>query len=156
MKKNKPSFFERLTGAVNIEEEETKLNILDTQGNQEKPQDWTDNSAPEEAQLAVDVYQTPTHIILQTMVAGVRPDDLDISITREIVTISGRREGPRNINQEDWAVQELYWGRFSRVITLPVEIETEESEAIENHGLLIIKMPKIDREKKMKIKVQSK
>jgi len=153
MGKNKPSFFERLTGSVNVEDEPSKNDVLDQQTDREN-KDWLQEE-PEEAQLAVDVYQTPTHIVLQTMVAGVRPEDLDISITREMVTIRGRREGPRNINQEDWFTQELYWGDFARTITLPQEVETEEAEALENHGLLIIKMPKIDREKKMKIKVQS-
>jgi len=156
MKKNKPSFFERLTGAVNVEEESEKLDILKTQANDERQEDWMEQAEPEDAQLAVDLYQTPSHIVLQTMVAGVRPDDLDISITRETVSISGRREGPHNINQNDQFVQELYWGSFSRIINLPQEIETEEAEAMENHGLLIIKMPKIDKGKKMKIKVQSK
>jgi len=153
MGKNKPSFFERLTGAVNVDEENQADDASGTGEDGEK-KDWLQEEA-EDAQLAVDIYQTPTHIVLQTMVAGVRPDDLDISITREMVSISGRREGPRNVNQEDWFTQELYWGNFSRTITLPQEIETEEAEALENHGLLIIKMPKIDREKKMKIKVQS-
>lgn len=134
-------------------EEETQTESQKTEADK-VGQDWLPKES-EAAQLAVDVYQTPTHIVLQAMVAGVRPEDLDISITREMVTISGKREGPRNINHEDWFVQELFWGNFARTITLPQEIETEEAEAIENHGLLIIRMPKIDREKKMKVKVQS-
>ena len=153
MGKHKPSVFERLTGAVNVEDEVSEAETTKAEESERK-QDWMQEES-EDAQLAVDIYQTPTHVILQTMVAGVRPDDLDISITREMVSISGRREGPRNVNQEDWFTQELYWGGFSRTITLPQEVEAEESEALENHGLLIIKMPKIDREKKMKIKVQS-
>jgi len=155
MAKTRSSFFEKLTGTINVDEE-NDLDILDVQKN-ELPQNFSeDTGGEEEAELAVDLYQTPSHIVLQTMVAGVRPDDLDISITRETVTISGKREGPRNISDEDWSSRELYWGAFKRVVSLPAEIETEEAEAVENHGLLIIRMPKIDREKKMKIKIKSK
>ncbi len=154
--RKKPSFFETLTGTINVEEEQN-LGVLDSQKNEEDLETTEEaNNGEEEAQLAVDLYQTPTHIVLQTMVAGVRPDDLDISISRESVTIHGRREGPRNIPDEDWFSKDLYWGAFAKTIALPAEIETEEAEAIENHGLLIIRMPKIDREKKMKIKVKSK
>lgn len=154
--KKKPSFFEKLTGTINVDEEQN-LGVLDNQKNEEEPEMIEEtNNEEDEAQLAVDLYQTPTHIILQTMVAGVRPDDLDISISRESVSIHGKREGPRNIPDEDWFFKDLYWGAFTRTVTLPAEIETEEAEAIENHGLLIIRMPKIDREKKMKIKVKSK
>lgn len=153
MTKTRSSFFEKLTGTINVDED-SDLDILDVQKNEFPQQDYP--LEPEEAELAVDLYQTPSHIVLHTMVAGVRPDDLDISITRELVTISGKREGPRNISDEDWDLRELYWGAFKRVVKLPAEVETEEAEAVENHGLLIIKMPKIDREKKMKIKIKSK
>ncbi len=107
-----------------------------------------------EGQLAVDVYQTRTEIILQTMIAGIRPDDLNISITHDKVTVSGRREGPHGIPPEDYFHSELYWGNFSRTVFLPQEIEPEEAEAIEKHGLLIIRLPKVDKEREHKLKIK--
>ncbi len=107
-----------------------------------------------EGQLAVDVYQTRTEVIIQTMVAGVRPDDLNISITHEKVTIAGRREGPHGIPPEDYFHSELYWGNFSRTIHLPQEVEPEAAEAIEKHGLLILRLPKVDKERQHKIKIK--
>ncbi|MCI0542293.1 Hsp20/alpha crystallin family protein [bacterium] len=107
-----------------------------------------------EGQLAVDVYQTRTEIILQTMVAGIRPDDLNITITHDKVTVSGRREGPHGIPPEDYFHGELYWGNFSRTVFLPQEIEPEEVEAIEKHGLLILRLPKVDKEREHKIKIK--
>lgn len=109
----------------------------------------------EEAQLTVDLYQTATDIIIQTMIAGVQPDNLSITITRDMITIRGKREENRSINDENYFVQELYWGAFSRTISLPEEVDPEEAEAIEKHGLLIIKLPKINKDKKTVLKIKS-
>ena len=117
-------------------------------------ENWMEEEA-EEGQLTVDVYKTPNEIIVQTMVAGVRPEDLQINITRDMITVKGKREENRNISDDNYFTRELYWGAFSRTILLPQEVEPEEAEAIEKHGLLIIKLPKIDKEKKMNLRVKS-
>ena len=109
----------------------------------------------DELELTVDVYQTPTDIILQTMVAGVKPEDLELTIARDMVTIRGKREENRNIDEENYFIKELYWGKFSRTISLPQEVEPEEVEATEKHGLLTIKLQKVDKEKRTSIKVKS-
>ncbi len=113
---------------------------------------------PEEAmegELSVDVYQTPTHIVIKAMIAGVRPEDLDVSITRDMVTIRGKREQHTEGSTGEFYFQELYWGSFSRTIVLPQEVEIEEAEAIEKHGLLIIRLPKMDKGRQAKLKVRS-
>ncbi len=113
---------------------------------------------PEEepaGELAVDVYQTPTHIIIKAMIAGVKPDDLDVSITRDMVTIRGKRERHTEGTAGDFFFQELYWGAFSRTIVLPQEVEIEEAEAAEKHGLLIVRLPKLDKGRQAKLKVKS-
>ncbi len=111
--------------------------------------------AEADGELAVDVYQTPTHIIIKAMIAGVRPEDLDVSITRDMVTIRGRREQHTEGTAGDFFFQELYWGTFSRTIVLPQEVEIEEAEASEKHGLLTIKLPKLDKGRHAKLKVKS-
>jgi HSP20 family protein len=103
----------------------------------------------------VDVYQTPTHIIIKAMIAGVRPEDLDVSITRDMVTIRGKREQHTEGTTGDFFFQELYWGSFSRTIVLPQEVEIEEAEATEKHGLLVIRLPKMDKGRQAKLKVRS-
>ena len=110
---------------------------------------------PGEAQLTVDVHQTPDAVIVKTMAAGVRPDDLDISISRDMISIRGERQNEHEVQGEDYYQRELYWGSFSRTILLPCEIEPEESTAVEKHGLLIITLPKIDKNRQMKLKVNS-
>ena len=126
--------------------EETKERDLAKRG------EWADE---EEGQLTVDVYQSPAEIIVQTMVAGVRPEDLTITISRDMITIKGKREENRTISEDNYFLQELYWGSFSRTILLPEEIDPEEAEAIEKHGLLVIKLPKIDKEKKTSLRIKS-
>lgn len=109
----------------------------------------------EEGQLAIDMYQTPTEIIIRTMVAGVKAEDLDISITRDMVTIRGKRMGTYETEENDFFHKELYWGSFSRTIVLPSEIEIEEAEALEKHGLLTLILPKLDKNRHSKLKIKS-
>lgn len=109
----------------------------------------------EEGELSVDVYQTQNEIIIEAMVAGVKPEDLHISITRDMVTIRGRRDGNTSVTHDDYFYKELYWGTFTRTILLPHEVEIEEAEAVEKHGLLIIRLPKVDKARQTKLKVKS-
>lgn len=152
MFREKRSFFEKLTGATSVEEDE----ILSEESPftvPEKSSAWMEEEA-EDGQLTVDVYETGRDIIIKTMVAGVKPEDLDISITREMVTIRGKREEDRAASVDDYFHRELYWGSFSRTIVLPKEVDIEEAEAVEKYGLLILKLPKLDKHKEARLKVK--
>ncbi|HEY0908588.1 MAG TPA: Hsp20/alpha crystallin family protein [Candidatus Paceibacterota bacterium] len=150
MQPSKKSFFERLTGTVKLEEEELQETEVE-----EDVRGSILEETEEEGQLTVDVYQTSSEIVIKTMVAGVRPEDLDINITRDMVTIKGKREAAKEVDDQDYFHKELYWGSFSRTVMLPEEIEVEEAEAVERHGLLVIKLPKIDKAKQNKLRVKS-
>lgn len=157
MPKDKKSFFERLTGSVHFDEnEETPPHGVAVHGATKKAakEDWLEEEN-DDGQLTVDVYQTTNEIVIKTMIAGVKPDDLDISITRDMVTIKGSREETQETNDGDYFTKELYWGSFSRTILLPQEIEVESAEAVEKHGLLIIKLPKVNKGKQTRLKVKS-
>lgn len=164
MSKEKKSFFERLTGSVRFdqnEDDEKELKVNPTNGSSRslsaskgKNTDWLEEE-DKDGELTVDVYQTPDMIVIKTMIAGVRPEDLDISITRDMVTVKGRREEERVAKDEDYFTRELYWGSFSRTISLPSEIDVDEAEAIEKHGLLILKLPKLDKKRQSKLKVKT-
>jgi len=107
-----------------------------------------------EGQLTVDVYQDKDNIIVQSTVAGVDPDDLEINITSESITIHGRRERKETIEEKDYFYQECFWGRFSRSIILPAEVDSEKSVASLKNGVLTVKMPKLERKKAKKLKVK--
>ncbi len=157
MAKDKRSFFERLTGSVQFEEKDDSPVIASVPKGKAKKSDketWMEEES-EEGQLTVDVYQTPDEIVIKTMIAGVKPEDLDISITRDMVTIKGLREESREVGDGDYFTKELYWGSFSRTILLPQEIEVEGAEALEKHGLLVIKLPKVEKGRQTKLKVRS-
>ena len=180
MLKDKKSFFERLAGTITVEDEEE---VMDIDNEDEAPKSRAakktvssiEHETPkrrsqiqaiqdeyeeeeieeEEGELSVDVYQTNTDIIIEAMVAGVKPEDLHLSITRDMVTIKGKRDGNNAVGDDDYFYRELYWGNFTRTILLPHEVIIEDSEAVEKHGLLIIRMPKIDKAKQTKLKVKS-
>jgi len=153
----KRSLWERLTGGIHVEEEneyEESRKVSVGGSRKDKKNNWIEEEN-EEAELAIDVYQTDSDIIVQTFVAGVKPEDLELSVARDIVTIIGKREEHRNIDEGNYFTKELYWGKFSRTISLPAEVEPEEVEATEKHGLLTIKVRKVDKEKTSNIKVRS-
>ncbi|TSC70651.1 MAG: HSP20 family protein [Parcubacteria group bacterium Gr01-1014_46] len=149
MKDNR-SFFEKLTGSVRMDDmEDAEENVLPARNGAGILGDEA-----EEGELTIDVYQTPSEIIIKSMVAGVKPEDLDISITRDMVVIKGKRETEKFVKDDDYFHRELYWGSFSRSIMLPAEVEVEEADAIEKHGLLIIRLPKIDKNKQTRLRVK--
>lgn len=151
MKDNR-SFFEKLTGSVRMDDMEDEVEMEGRTPSRLHETHVSDDS--EEGELTVDVYQTPTEIVIKSMVAGVKPEDLDISITRDMVVIKGKRETEKFVKEDDYYHQELYWGSFSRSIMLPSEVEVEEADAIEKHGLLIIRLPKIDKNKQTRLRVK--
>ena len=107
-----------------------------------------------EGHLPVDMYQTPTDLVIRTFVAGVRPEDMNVSISRDVVVIEGSREergeaGPEFFNQE------LFWGAFSRTIMLPQEVDVDAATAASKDGLLTITLPKLDRARQTKLRVKS-
>ncbi len=152
----KKSFFERLTGTVHLDEDDVMEEDVDIEieQNLETTTETTEESS-EEGQLTVDVYQTDDDITIQTMVAGVKLDDLTVSISRDVVSIKGRRERMGHIPANQYFYNELYWGSFARTILLPEEIIPEEAEATEHHGLLTLRLPKIDKKRQVHLKVKS-
>lgn len=151
---SKRSFFERLTGAVKFEDENHEIG-LSPEPSRDSSRGSILESQEEEGQLTVDVYETPSEIVIKTMVAGVKPEDLDVSISRDAVTIRGRREEDRTVSEQDYFHRELYWGSFSRTIVLPTEIDVDEAEAMEKYGMLILRLPKLDKNRQTKLRVRA-
>jgi len=136
------------------EEEEIKKNNQENTRDVSQHTHETDKQEEQYGELAVDVYETKDEIFIQTMVAGVDPKDMEIIITRDMVTLKGRRD-TAYIPEKDYYHKELYWGGFSRKILLPEEINPEKSEALEKHGLLILRLPKFQKQKVQKLKIQA-
>jgi HSP20 family protein len=118
-----------------------------------KPSELKQKWLEPEGELAVDVYQTEEELVIQSAIAGIKPEDLDISIEEDVIIIRGKREKPFE-EKEDYFTQECYWGPFSRNIILPVEVDPGRIKASMKEGILTIRIPKILREKKRKIAVK--
>ncbi len=162
----KPSFLERLTGSIKLdtqedtfdEQSEVKGGMMDADMNapRESGDAWAnDNEEHQDGELPIDMYQTPDAIVIRALVAGVSPEDLDIAITRDMVTLKGERQETQEAPDEDYYHRELFWGSFSRTILLPEEIIIDEAEAKEKHGLLEITLPKLDKERSARLTVKS-
>lgn len=115
--------------------------------------DWSDGEP--EGQLTVDVYQTPDDIFIESAIAGVRPEDIDIDVTSDSIVIRGAREHERRASDEDYLYQECYWGRFARSIILPQEVDPESAEVTFKNGILTVKLPKLNKRKTRKLRVKA-
>jgi HSP20 family protein len=179
MTKIKKSFFEKLTGARRIDdddlyeperpiergheqplkafyEEEREETFVQPTTNhtyqrEEPAYDNTDNS---EGQLTIDVYQTDNDIVIKSTIAGVKPEDLDVSINNDMITIRGERRQDEQIPSENYYYQECYWGGFSRSVILPVDILPDKVEASMKNGILTVRLPKADTTRTKKIQVR--
>jgi HSP20 family protein len=108
----------------------------------------------EEGQLTVDVFETPSEFVVESTIAGVEPSDIDIDATSESVTIRGERKKKRESEEGNYLFQECFWGRFSRTIILPQEVDAESAESSLKNGVLTIRLPKLRREKSKKLHVR--
>ncbi len=160
----KTSFFSRLTGNSGNDEYEDYSTagqpaIFEGEGGERhahistRDEKWAADEP--QGELAVDIYQTPDAIVIKALVAGVQPTSIDISLRREMLTISGMREDEREVEEDNYFQRELYWGSFSRTVLLPEEVDVDMAEASEKHGILMIRLPKINKKRQTKLKVRS-
>ncbi len=137
---------------VNNEVEEQE--ILPDTGETMQDNDWMDKEEAE-GQLSIDVFQTKDDIIIKSTIAGVKPEDIDVAIDNDMVTIRGSRRQDESIKEEDYFYQECYWGEFSRSVILPTEVMADDTEASLKNGVLTLILPKSKKTKSVAVKVTS-
>ncbi|MFA6255378.1 MAG: Hsp20/alpha crystallin family protein [Patescibacteria group bacterium] len=113
---------------------------------------WLDEE--NEGQLLLDVYQDDKNIYIKSTIAGVRPQDLDISVNNDMLTIRGSRSHEQAVDGKDYFFQECYWGNFSRSIILPTEVKSDKISATLKNGVLTITLPKLERKRNIPIKIK--
>jgi len=157
---------------VNIFKKLAGLNDKKNQNNQVEAKDQQEKEiktgAPDEAgaewlggdydegQLSIDVYQTPDELVVKSTIAGVKPENIDISINNDMLTIRGKRLCQEEMAEENYLIKECYWGGFSRSVILPVEVEAEKVKASLDNGVLTVILPKAKSAKQFSIKVSEK
>ena len=108
-----------------------------------------------EGQLALDVYQTPTEIVILAPIAGVKMSDISVTVTEDVLTIKGKRYLEFNIPEEDYLTQECFWGDFSRSIVLPASADTTKINAGMKDAVLKITIPRTERTKTRLIRIKT-
>jgi HSP20 family molecular chaperone IbpA len=117
----------------------------------EKENKWF---AKKEGQLVIDMYETENELVVQTAIAGAKPEEINVVIENDTLSISGKRELKRKDANVKYLYQECFWGNFSREIILPTEVDPSRVKAVMEEGILTIRIPKIDREKRRKIEIK--
>lgn len=116
---------------------------------------YEDEPTEDVGELSLDVINSSDSIIVKAMIAGVKPADVDVDITRDSLTLKATRNDEHEIEDENFHIRELYWGTFARTISLPEEVDVDLAEAKEKHGLLVITLPKLDKHRKAKLQIKS-
>jgi HSP20 family protein len=124
------------------------------QSQQSDAQTWDEEQEDFPGQLAVDVYETDEQLIVKARTAGVNKEDLDVSISDGILSISGTLSSGDDSEASNWHVQECYWGEFNRTLALPVPVKEEEVGAVLKDGVLTISFNKVKLEQAKKITIQ--
>ena len=145
----------KLMGTQTMQEDETEeeAEMMDNEGApQAQTEDWLNEY---EGQLTIDMYQTKDNVIIKSTIAGVKPEDIDVTIANDMVTIRGERTRDFDASSEDYFYQECYWGSFSRSVVLPVDVDIENVSADLKDGILTVILPKAAKAKAKKIRVGS-
>lgn len=121
---------------------------------QQQEANWEESDDDFPGQLAVDVYETDEKLVIKARTAGVNKDELDVSISDGILTISGTLSSGDDSDATNWHIQECYWGEFSRTLALPVPVKEDEVEAVLKDGVLTISFAKVKQEQAKKITIQ--
>ena len=113
---------------------------------------WLDDVS--DGQLLVDVCSTEKQIIIKAAMAGVKPEDLDISLHNDLLTIKGKREEEKKSQDSDYIYRECYWGSFSRFLVLPAEVDPKKIQAFLENGVLTVILEKVGEAKSIKVTVK--
>lgn len=141
------SFFQRLTGTSSEDSYEDEYQEDST---------FSDvMPSSDEINLPVDIYQTPDSIVLKAFTPGVLPSSVSLSLTRDMLTIHADRSNESEVNDEAFSARELDWRSMKRTVLLPSEVDIDLAEATESHGVLTIRMPKINKDRETKIRVKA-
>lgn len=115
--------------------------------------DWMEEDGG--GQLAIDAYQTADTVILKAPIAGVNPEDLDVAISDDVVTIKGERRGGDTVERDSYFIQECYWGSFSRSYVLPTAVDADNADAQLSNGILTVTIPKLSKSRSRRLTIKT-
>jgi HSP20 family protein len=164
---NDEQFFEQLAGAKSDADENYGVELVKADASAVPTRTKTQKPKPMETdlektwdetepagELTVDVYQTPEDIVVESAIAGVKPDDIDIQVTADSISIKGSRGRAREVSDDNYLCQECYWGKFTRTVIFPQEIDPEGAAVAFKNGILTVRLPKVNKKKTRNLKVR--
>ncbi len=101
----------------------------------------------------VDAYHTQDSLVVKVAIPGVRPEDVDVTVTGNILTIKGEVKGEDEVDERSYLIREQRYGTFSRTLTLPKGLKTDEIEATYGEGVFTLTIPKADEIRPKEVKV---
>lgn len=147
-------FFSKLKKNIAVQEEAPAKSPKTKGGRKPKAKETREKWFESEGKLAIDLYKAGEDLVIQSTIAGVKPEDLEITIQGDIISIKGVRQKPDAEPDKSYFYQECYWGPFSRQIVLPEEVDPSRAEASLEQGIVTIRVPRIEKEKKRTIAIR--
>jgi len=130
--------------------QKTKKFLLPEKKEETGQEQWMSDTS--QGQLVVDIYEKEEDLIIESTIAGVKAQDIDITIEPDLIVIRGERKKPKKVDNRRYYYQECFWGKFSRTLVLPFPIKPDQVKANFKNGMLIISLPKAeDKSKQVQI-----
>ncbi len=105
---------------------------------------------------AVDMYQTDDDVVVKAVVPGMKPADVQISVTGDMLTIKGEIKEESDDKQKAYHIREQRWGSFERSLSLPTAVKSDKAQAEFENGVLTVTLPKAEEVKPRTITVKAK
>ncbi len=108
------------------------------------------------ANLAIDMYETNDQVVVKAALPGIKPEEIEITITGNTLTISGESKEESQVKEKDYIRKEQRYGSFTRSVTLPNGLKADKADATFENGVLTLQVPKSEQVKPKTIKIKSK
>ena len=108
------------------------------------------------AHLAINMYETKNEVVVKAGLPGVKPDEFEVTITGNTLTISGESKDENEIKEKDYMRRERQFSSFTRSVTLPDGLKADQADALFENGVLTLKVPKSEEAKPKTIQIKAK
>jgi HSP20 family protein len=119
------------------------------------PVGWRTIAGNEQITPAIDVHETPDDLVVTAVLPGIRPDDVEITMTGQSLTLRGEFKADDEVNRDQYLYRERRYGSFSRSIQLPVRVKGDDAEATFTDGVLKLRIPKAEEVKPRQIRINA-
>ncbi|MDY6912220.1 MAG: Hsp20/alpha crystallin family protein [Chloroflexota bacterium] len=106
--------------------------------------------------MPLDIYQTPDEVVVKATIPGVQPEDVEITLNGDVLTIKSASKVDEEIKETEYLYRERRYGIYTRTVNLPADLQTDKAEALFENGVLTLRIPKAEEVKPRQIKVKTK